>query len=224
MLRVTMAAPSGTEVERSPVESAAASVAAAMWAAADSLQARLELVLDERLGALTPDQRGFLQVARADGQRLLKLIGDFREIACADAGLLELDWGRVDIAAAAAEAAEAVAARADVLGKRVAVTAEQPVVVSADPQRFRNALRRILRHAVQHSAPGSTIELDVLATGIRIRHEAESAPAPDALDLAFATAIARAHGGGVTVSFDGGVVTVEASVGSSDMPVVQLVA
>jgi signal transduction histidine kinase len=219
-----MAATSGREVERSPVESAAASVAAAMWAAADSLQARLELVLDERLGALTPDQRGFLQVARADGQRLLKLIGDFREIACADAGLLELDWGRVDISAAAAEAVESVAARADVLGKRLAVTAEEPVVVSADPQRFRNALRRLLRHAVQHSSPGSTIEVDVLASGIRIRHEAESAPSPDALDLAFATAIARAHGGGVTVAFESGVVTVEASVGGPDVPVVQLVA
>ena len=194
-----------------------------MWAAADSLQARLELVLDERLGALTPDQRGFLQVARADGQRLLKLIGDFREIACADAGLLELDWGRVDIAAAAAEAAETVAARADVLGKRLAVNAGEPVVVSADPQRFRTALRRLLRHAVQHSAPGSTIEVDVLANGIRIRHEAESPP-PDALDLAFATAIARAHGGGVTVAFDGGLVTVEATVGGSDVAVVQLVA
>ena len=86
-----MAATSGPDNERSAVESAAAAVAAAMWAAADSLQARLELVLDERLGTLTPDQRGFMQVARADGHRLLKLIGDFREIACAEAGLLELN-------------------------------------------------------------------------------------------------------------------------------------
>ena len=195
-----------------------------MWAAADSLQARLELVLDERLGALTADQRGFMQVARADGQRLLKLIGDFREIACADAGLLELDWGRFDIGAAATEASEAVAARADVLGKRVAVIADKQVVVSADPQRFRNALRRLLRHAVQHSAPGSTIELEVVETGVRIRYEADSAPAPDALDLAFATAIARAHGGGLTISFDGGVVTLETSVRGPDIPVVHLVA
>jgi signal transduction histidine kinase len=219
-----MAAASGRQVERSSVETAAAPVAAAMWAAADSLQARLELVLDERLGPLTPDQRGFLQVARADGQRLLKLIADFREIACADAGLLELDWGRVDLAAAMREAVEAAAVRADILGKRLAVSAEQPVVVSVDPRRIRDALKRLVRHAVQHSAPGSTIAVDVLATGIRIRHEAESAPAPDALDIAFATAIARAHGGGVTVSFDAGVVTLEASVGAADAPVVQLVA
>jgi signal transduction histidine kinase len=211
-------------VERSPVEAAAPSVASAMWAAADSLQARLELVLDERLGQLTPDQRGFLQVARADGQRLLKLIADFREIACADAGLLELDWARVDIAAAVSEAAEAVAARAEVLGKRLAVTADRPVVVSADPRRFRDALRRLLRHAVQHSTPGSTIEVDVLPSGVRIRHEAESAPAADALELAYATAIARAHGGGLAASFDEGVVTVEATVSADEAPVVQLVA
>lgn len=219
-----MAATSGPENDRSPVESAAAAVAAAMWAAADSLQARLELVLDERLGTLTPDQRGFMQVARADGQRLLKLIGDFREIACAEAGLLELNWARVDIGAAAAEAAETVAARADVLGKRIAVTGERRVVVSADPQRFRNALRRLLRHAVQHSAPGSTIELEVVDTGVRLRYEADFAPAPDTLDLAFATAIARAHGGGATISFGDGMVTIEASVGGSDVPVVHLVA
>jgi len=206
------------------VEAAAPSVAAAMWAAADSLQARLELVLDERLGQLNPDQRGFLQVARADGQRLLKLIADFREIACADAGLLELDWGRVDIAAAASEAAEAVAARADVLGKRLAVTTDRSAVVSADPRRFHEALRRLLRHAVQHSAPGSTIEVEVLAGGVRIRHEAESPPAPDALELAYASAIACAHGGGLAVSFNSGVVTIEAAVSADEASVVQLVA
>jgi signal transduction histidine kinase len=215
-----MPAVSGRQLERSPVESAAASAAAAMWAAADSLQARLELVLDERLGELSPDQRGFLQVARADGQRLLKLLADFRELALADAGLLELNWGRADLAAAARDAVEGAVARADVLGKRIAVTADAPAVVAADVPRVGDAIRRLVRHAVQHSAPGSTIEVDVHDSGLRIRYEADSPSAPDALGIALATAIARAHGGGVAVSFDAGMVGIELDVCGADAAVV----
>ena len=193
---------SARPLEQSAVESSALAAATAMWSAADSLQARLELVLDERLGALSADQRGFLQVARKDGQRLLKLLADFRDIALADAGLLELDWGRADLAEAASEAAGAVAARAQVLGKTVDVQADQAAPIAADPARVHDAVARLMRQAIQHSTPGSGIELRVETAAIVIAYEADAPPAADSLGVAFATAIARAHGGSVTVSWD----------------------
>lgn len=173
-----------------------------MWAAADSLQARLELVLNERLGALTADQRGFLQVARKDGQRLLKLIGDFREIALAEAGLLELEWGRVELGEVAGEAAATVAARAEALGKTVVVETAHAATIAADAVRVRGSLARLTRQAVQQSAPGSPIELRVEGGGIAIAYEAEAPSPDDSLAVAFAAAIARAHGGYLTVSWD----------------------
>ena len=172
-----------------------------MCAAAESLQARLELVLDERLGALSADQRGFLQVAKKDGQRLLKLLADFQEIALAQTGLLELEWSRTDLAEVAHEAAAAVSARAEMLGKVVTVSAEQPAVIATDAPRVRDAVRRLARHAVQHSTPGSPIELDVTASGIAIRYEADAPPPTDALGIAFASAIAGAHGGSLAVEW-----------------------
>ena len=193
-----------------------------MLAAAESLQARLELVLDERLGALTADQRGFLEVAKKDGRRLLKLIADFREIALAQAGLLELDWGRTDLAVAAQEAADAVSARAQVLGKSVTVSAERPAVVAADDARVREAIGRLVRHAVQHSAPGSAIDVEVGETGLVVRYEAESPPAPDTLGVAFAHAIARAHGGGLTVVAGEGTVQIAVGLVNADAPVVPI--
>jgi signal transduction histidine kinase len=198
----TMPQGSARQLEQSAVESSALTAATAMWSAADSLQARLELVLDERLGALSADQRGFLQVARKDGQRLLKLLADFREIALADAGLLELDWGRADLAEAASEAAEAVASRAQVLGKTVAVQADGAATIAADPARVHDAIARLMRQAIQQSAPGSAIELRVETAGIVVAYEADAPPAADSLGVAYATAIARAHGGSLTVSSD----------------------
>lgn len=209
-------------VERSAVESSAVSAAAAMLAAADSLQARLELVLDERLGGLSADQRGFLQVARKDGQRLLKLIADFREIALADAGLLELEWGRVDLDQAVNEAAGAVSSRADALGKTVAVRCDDPTPIAADAARVQDALVRLARHAVTHSAPGSPIELSVRGGAIAISFEADEPPPADSLPVAFASAIVRAHGGLLTVSWDEPTVEIGVALESAETSVVRL--
>ena len=208
--------------EQSAVESAAAFAAAAMCAAAESLQARLELVLDEKLGALSADQRGFLQVAKKDGERLLKLIGDFHEIALAEAGLLELDWGRTDLVAATTEAVDVVSARAHALGKSLAVRAETSAVLAADEARTAEAVRRLAQHAVQHSSPGSAIDLEVRDTGLALRYESESAPAGDALGVAFARAIARAHGGSLGVRCEGGFVEIEVTFVPVDAGVVPI--
>jgi signal transduction histidine kinase len=212
------------EALTSAVQSSAAGAAAAMAAAAESLQARLELVLDERLGALTADQRGFLQVARSDGQRLLRLIGDFREIALADAGLLELDWSAADLEHAATEAQADVAARAQLVGKDVVVQAEQPGTIRADAARVRGVLRRLTRQAVQHGAPGCTIELQVARNGVTIRYEAEAPPAADSIALALATAIARAHGGGLELRWADPTVEIDVCLAAADGQVVRLTA
>jgi signal transduction histidine kinase len=193
-----------------------------MCAAAESLQARLELVLDERLGALSADQRGFLQVAKKDGQRLLKLLADFREIALAETGQLDLDWGRTDLGAVAKEAGEAVSPRADALGKAVTCSAGEPAAIAADEARVRDAVRRLAQHAVQYSASGSPIELAVSAGEIAIRYEAEAPPPGDALAIAFAAAIAGAHGGSLSLAWTEPSVEVRLAFGGGDATVVPI--
>lgn len=133
---------------------------------------------------------------------MLKLVADFREIALADAGLLELDWGRVDLVEAASEAAGTVAERARALGKTVDVDADDTAPIAADPARVQSAVARLVRQALQQSAPGSAIELRVETAAIVIAYEAGAPPAADALGVAFATAIARAHGGSLAVAWD----------------------
>jgi signal transduction histidine kinase len=179
-----------------------------MAAAAESLQARLELVLDERLGALSADQRGFLQVAKKDGERLLKLISDFREIALADSGTLDLDWSRVDLADAVQQAIVPVWPRAHTLGKSIVVNAVRPVAIAADAARLKSAVLRLLQQAVQQATPGCTIEIEVGDGEIRVTYEAEQSPAPDSLAVAHASAIAHAHGGSLSVSGDDAVVEI----------------
>jgi signal transduction histidine kinase len=186
----------------SAVESCAASATAAMASAAESLQARLELVLDERLGALPPEVRGFLQVARKDGLRLLKLIGDLREIALAESDRLELDWSRFDLADAVHEAIVPVGPRAVTLGKDIVVNVPQAVAVDADAARVKAAVLRLVQQAVQISAPGSVIEIDLADAEVRLRYEADNPPPEDSLALAHALSIAHAHGGSLDVVAD----------------------
>jgi signal transduction histidine kinase len=195
-----------------------------MAAAAESLQARLELVLDERLGALSADQRGFLQVAKRDGERLLKLLSDFHEIALADAGLLELDLCRLDLGDAVHQALVPVWPRAQALGKTIDVNVEKPVTMAVDAARLRESLSRLAQQAVQHSVPGCTIEIGVGDGEIRIAYEADGPPAPDSLAIAHATAIAHAHGGALAVSADAGRVELTLSVATGEAAVVRIVA
>ena len=152
----------------------------------------------------------------------MKLIADFGEIALAEAGLLELECGRVDLATTAREATEDAAAPASSAGKRVTADADGDAVVSGDVQRVRDAVGRLVRHAIRQSTPGATIELDAVADGIRLRYEAEAPPAGDALPVAFATAIARAHGGRLTVAFEGEVVTIDVVLRPLDGAVVRI--
>jgi signal transduction histidine kinase len=206
-----MVEPSEGRTGPSAVESCAASASAAMKAAAESLQARLELVLDERLGPLTADQRGFLQVALKDGKRLLKLIADFGEIAQADGGTLELEWARVDLGDAVHQAIVPVWPRAHALGKTIVVSVPEPTAIAADGSRLMDAVLRLVQQAVHHGTPGCAIELEVREGQVRIAYEADAPPAPDSLAIAHATAIAQAHGGSLTVVADQGRIEIAAS-------------
>lgn len=193
-----------------------------MAAAAESLQARLELVLDERLGPLTSDQRGFLQVAKTDGERLLKLIADFNEMARAEAGLLELDWGRFDLGDAVHQAIVPVWPRALALGKSIVVSAARPTSVVADAARLKEAVLRVVQQAVQTAAPGTGIEVEVGDAEVRVTYESEAPLPGDSMALAHASAIATAHGGALDVSAGDQIVEIALSFGVAEAAVVPI--
>jgi hypothetical protein len=84
-----------------------------------------------------------------------------------------------------------------------------------------DTVARLARQALQLSIPGSAIELRVEGDAIAVAYEAESPPAADSIAVAFATAIARAHGGSLTVSWAEPTVEIVVSF-AAEAPVVRL--
>jgi signal transduction histidine kinase len=189
----------------SAVERSAASTTAAMAAAAETLQSHLEFVLDERVGGLNAEQRRFLNVAVRYGDRLVKLVEDMRTIALAESGELELRMAQIDLAAVAQSAVQQVWPIARGEGKAIELQNDGPVPIYADLRWIERAVLGLLLDAVEATADGSTLTLDVRDGALELDYEGEQPPSEVA--LALADAIARVHGGELAIRGEGGSVS-----------------
>jgi signal transduction histidine kinase len=193
------------------IERSSAAAAAAMSAAAEVLQSHLEFVLDERVGALTPDQKRFLDVASRHGQRLVKLADDLGLVVHGSRGELELDWARCDLVQLVNDARDHVWPIAHVASKPIELHAEDPVFVIADERRLGRALHELVDLAVGAASSGSTVELVVRNDSVEITYESEALPDEGSLSLAVADSLVTALGGALTVERTGERVVLRAS-------------
>ena len=187
-----------------------------MVTAAESLQSHLELVLDERVGALSQDQRRFLDAAFRYGRHLLRLVDDMRAVALAEAGALVLEWTYCDVAALVEHAVGAVWPIAHVGGKKIEVHQEGQARAIADASHLGRALVLLLDHAVDAAPSGTTIGIRASSSEVEITFEDTAVPDEASPSLAFAGAIARAHGGELVVGSEGGTVTVSLSLAADE--------
>jgi signal transduction histidine kinase len=204
MMKAEMVVGSDWRIGPSAVERSAAPTAAAMAAAAETLQSHLEFVLDERVGSLTADQRRFLNVALRYGDRLVRLVEDMRTIALAESGDLEVVWSRFDVAATAHAVAEAAWPVAHVEGKRLDVHHEGPVWVDGDERRVARVLQALVLDAVEVAQPGTTVIMSANDGAFELSYEGDEPPSETS--LALAEAIAGLHAGGVSIRVDAGTV------------------
>jgi signal transduction histidine kinase len=188
--------------------------AACMRTALGSLQTRLELLLAEEPGALTPAQRGELAAIGREGRRVASLVVDVELVARAEEGRLELDWTPCDLAALAHRAVEMVWPRAFPARKQIDLRVPGPVLALADEPRLSDALLRLARLAVDATPEGGTVAIEVTKDAVELRYEAPAGPVPADLAVAVADAVARAHGGALAVAADAGAVTLSLSLGA----------
>jgi two-component system sensor histidine kinase BaeS len=96
---------------------------------------------------------------------LARLVGDLQELATAEAGNLAIHVEERDAADLAAQAVAAHRARAEAAGVTLRRHAPQPVPVSADPARLRQALDNLLANAITHTPAGGNVEVTVQVSG-----------------------------------------------------------
>lgn len=149
-------------------------------------------------------------------------MNDLLFIARADAGKLELDLADTDLAELAREAVHALLPKAADSSIRLGVRAAEPIQARVDRARIAELLENLISNALVHT-PGGTVELRVAAlkgnvvlevadSGIGIsahdqrhlferfyRSKQTQATPGTGLGLSIVKAIAKAHGGRVSV-------------------------
>jgi signal transduction histidine kinase len=128
-----------------------------------------ELLADPAVGPLTDRQREYTGYVLSSSTALRAIVNDILDLATIDAGIMELDYAEVDVAATVASAIEGVQDRlADTDIRIVTEIAEGTGSFTADDRRVRQVLFNLLVNAVSFSPQGGVVDLVARRDGVMI--------------------------------------------------------
>lgn len=164
-----------------------------------ALQAAVEALED----GMAPDPERYLRAMRTDIAALTALVDDLFVLAKLEAGDLEFDLVRLDLAELADEAVEALSPTAHTRDVAVRVDADGRVPAFGSPEALGRVLRNLVDNAVRHAPSGSDVVVRVSGGDrieVRVQDDGPGFP-DDFLERAFVRseradpARARATGG-----------------------------
>jgi NtrC-family two-component system sensor histidine kinase KinB len=134
-----------------------------------SVRMGLHLLLEERIGPLTPKQTELLIAARDDSERLLRMINDLLDLAKLESGRSSLR-GTIDAGALLGRAADEMRDFVEARGIRL-VTKTSPELpeVSVDLGQIAHVFSNFVSNAVKHTKPGGEIALEASDHGPGVR-------------------------------------------------------
>ena len=125
----------------------------------------LELLVDEDSSELTSEQRSYLEIVQRSTSRLVELVGDLLLVAEAERGPLALDLADIDVAALAADAAEAARPSADAQGVTLRVEPGSGGTVAGDPTRLAQMLDNLISNAIKFTPEGGRVTVHAAVRG-----------------------------------------------------------
>lgn len=136
-----------------------------------SLRMAVYLLLEQNVGALTPQQKELLEGARDDADRLLRILDNLLDLARLEAGVSALDREEVEVTALLEEIAAEARGFTAAAGQTLEVTCDgalEAVRLRIDPGRLRHVFINLLSNASKYSKNGDTIMLGARATEDRL--------------------------------------------------------
>jgi two-component system OmpR family sensor kinase len=146
-----------------------------------SLGAFVELLDDEEMA---PEVRKeFLVEMRDQIDRLARLATDLLDLSRLDAGQLEIEIGRFDLASSGRLVADEFRAVAEPTGHALLVEADAPVAALGDELRVQQIVRALVENAIRHTPAGTTVTVRVLRRGngavLEVRDDGPGIPIED---------------------------------------------
>jgi signal transduction histidine kinase len=151
-----------------------------------SIMGYLELVLDD--DNLSEEQRGFLNVADRNADRLLRLVNDLLFVARFEAGQLELHPVDLDLAAIVRQSVEESGPRAAAGGVELTCEASAASPVQADKGRMFQLVENLVSNAIKFTPHGGDVHVSVTPVNGVVRLEVSDSGvgiAPDEQDRLF---------------------------------------
>ncbi len=135
-----------------------------------SIRMALHLLLEEKIGGLTPKQADLLVAAREDADRLHTIVDELLDIGRMESGKAEMDVRPVSPGGMVSEEVEPYrsAARDGGVCLSVEMPADLPKVW-ADPARIAHVFSNLLSNALKHTPPGGNVTLSAREEGEFVR-------------------------------------------------------
>ncbi|GAA0256791.1 ATP-binding protein [Cryptosporangium japonicum] len=121
-----------------------------------SIRGYLELVLDDE-GSCSPDAERFLRIVDRKAADLQRLTDDLLDLARLDAGEISVDTRPVSLARLLGDVITDLRPAAEAKHLTIEVVSDGPIVVSADPARFRQVLTNVVSNAVKYTPDGGRV-------------------------------------------------------------------
>jgi signal transduction histidine kinase len=129
-----------------------------------SIRMALYLLLDDKIGPLTPKQEELLVAAREDCDRLNTIVEDLLDIARIQSGRIQMDLHNVGAVMLAQDSIEPFKAQAQDRGVslNISIPAGLPEV-QADPTRVPHVFANLLSNAIKYTSPGGRVTVSAHA-------------------------------------------------------------
>ncbi len=127
-----------------------------------SIVGALGLVAGEVTGDLPPQLRGLIDIARKNGERLVRLINDILDLERIKSGILEVNLTSLDLARLVEQAVEINRPLAQRNRVRFEINGPpQGIVLKTDGDRLLQVLTNLLSNGAKYSPPGGTVTISI---------------------------------------------------------------
>lgn len=117
----------------------------------------VELLMDDEAGALTAEQRTYLEIVQRSTARLVELVGDLLLVAESERGPLALDLDHADLVELVAHAVEAARPAADARHIALVFDSDEAGVVAGDSMRLAQMIDNLISNAIKFTPEGGRV-------------------------------------------------------------------